>query len=120
MDLAGIWDLIIEQGATFERYYRWEDSSGSPMSLDSLALRMRIRATKSSVVIASSYGSSATIVLSKPGDPGVIKVLITAADTSLMNFTRAVYDIEAYDTSTPVVVYRIVGGRVELSREVTY
>lgn len=120
MDLAGIWDLIIEQGATFERFYRWEDSDGTPKSLAGWSLRMKIRATSTSSIIATSQGGDLSIVLDKPGAPGVIRVLITAADTEDLDFTRAIYDIEAYDTSVPVVVHRVVEGRVELRREVTH
>ncbi len=119
MDIAGIWDLIIEQGATLERYYRWEDSDGSPRSLTDYSLRMIIRATIGSTALATSLGGTPTITLSKPGAVGVIKVLISSVNTAALDFTRGVYDIEAFDTSSPVVVHRIVEGKVTLNKEIT-
>ena len=118
MDLAGRWDFIIEQGSTFERYFRWEDSNGNPRALDAYTLRMRIRYTPDlTTVLATTEGESPTIVISQPGATGVFKIAMTATNTALLDFIRAVYDVEAYEG---VVVYRIVEGNVTLSKEVTY
>jgi len=120
MDLAGTWDLIIDQGTTFERYFRWEDSSGTARDISSYTFHMKIRKTHDdSVVIATTEGGSPTIVISQPGATGVIKVLMTAANTAALDFVRGVYDIEAmYSGGNPL--YRIVQGNVTLRKEVTY
>lgn len=115
MDLAGRWDLVIEQGATLERFFRWEDSTGVPIDISSYTPRMKIRKTLSSATAIAS--SDTTITLTKPGATGVVKIAMTAADTANLSFFRGVYDIELVNGA---VVYRIVQGNVELSREATY
>lgn len=118
MDLAGRWDLVIEQGATFERYFRWENSLGAPRDLSSYSLRMNIRRFfDDDSVIATTEGASPAIVISEPGATGVFKVTMTAAATAALDFTRAVYDIEAYDGSSNV--HRVVQGSIRLDKEVT-
>jgi len=119
MDLAGRWDLVIEQGSTFERYFRWEDSSGSPIDLSPYSLRMTIRVTIGSIeYYASTEGASGTITISKPGAEGVFLIAMLPEDTESLDFVRAIYDVEAY-TAGDAIVYRIVQGNVTLSREAT-
>jgi hypothetical protein len=120
MDLAAVYDLVIEQGTTFSRTFRWEDSDGVAIDLGSYTLRMNIRSTKeSSTTIATSEGSTPTIVIVAPGGTGIFTVSISSEYTEVMDFNRAVYDIEAYDDSDPSVVYRVVKGSVYLDKEVT-
>ena len=118
MDLAGRWDLVIEQGATFERYFRWEDSTGAAIDLSPYSLRMTIRTIYGEGLIATSVGASPTIVITIPGSAGVFVVTIAATVTVDLSFNRAVYDIEAF-TAEDALVYRIVEGNVTLSKEAT-
>jgi len=118
MDLAGRWDLTIEEGSNFERYFRWEDSTGTAKDISGYTLRMNVRATySSSTTLLTTEGETPTIVISKPGATGVFKIVVTSAVTTTLSFTRAVYDVEAYETTN---VFRVIEGNVTLSREVTY
>jgi len=121
MDLAGKWDLVIEQGATWIRQFRWEDSAGVARSLASYTLRMTIRPIyDSDKIFATSVApGNITLALVGGGTGGVFTVTMTAANTALLNFIRAVYDIEAYDTATGLTVYRILQGNVTLAKEST-
>lgn len=116
MDLAGHWDLVIEQGASFLRYFKWEDSTGAAVDLADYSLRMSIRTVYGEGLIATSEGDAPTITIAKPGAAGVFTVAMTPAVTTLLDFNRAVYDIEADDDTD---VYRVVQGNVTLSREAT-
>jgi hypothetical protein len=121
MDLAGKWDFVIEQGATWSRQFRWEDSAGDVRDLGTYTLRMTIRPKHGSKKIIATSDSPANIVLTISGDgsSGIFTVSMTAAKTAVLDFIRAVYDIEAYDTATGVTVYRILQGNVTLEKEVT-
>jgi hypothetical protein len=120
LDLAARYDLTIEQGATFERTFRWEDSEGAPVDISSYSVRMSIRSTRASTTpLATSTGGTPAIVIVKTGVTGVFTCSIIAFRTALLDFTNAVYDIELYTDDSPSVVYRIFQGNVTLSREVT-
>ena len=120
---AAQYDLYIEQGASFAVVFRWEDKDGDAQDLTDLDFEMKIRPTKdsSTVILSGSYeGSTDTptgdIIFSEGGVNGQFGIDITAANTALLDFTKAVYDIEiANVTST----FRVVEGRVLLSKEVT-
>lgn len=121
MDLAGKWDLTIEQGATWVRQFRWEDSTGTARDISSYTLRMTIRSCyDSSKILATSVApGNITLALVGGGTGGIFTATMTAANTALLSFVRAVYDIEAYDTATGLVVYRILQGNVTLEKEST-
>lgn len=120
---AAQYDLYIEEGASFAVVFRWEDKDGDAQDLTDLDFEMKIRPTKdsSTVILSGSYdGGTDTptgdIVFSEGGANGQFGIAITAANTALLDFTQAVYDIEITDVAT---VYRVVEGRVFLSKEVT-
>jgi hypothetical protein len=119
MDLAGRWDLVIEQGTTFIRYFRWEDSAGSPVDLTDYSLRMKIRTNIGATATIASTEGGGVIAITKPSPTtGVFIVTINATDTDDLDFVRGIYDIEAY-TAADAVVYRVVQGNVTLNKEVT-
>jgi hypothetical protein len=121
MDLAAKYDLVIEQGATLTRVFRWEDSYGNAQDLGSYTLRMDIRETReSTTALATTEGSTPNITIAKSVSlTGVFTVSMTAAKTALLDFIRGVYDIEAYTADATPIVYRLFEGGVTLSKEVT-
>ena len=117
MNLAAWYDITIEEGTTFSMTFEWRDSSGSVIDFSSYDdVRMDIRPTKeSSTLIASSEGAAPGIVIDvTDAATGIFIVNMTATVTAALDFHRAVYDIEAFNTPT---VYRLMEGNVTLSRE---
>ena len=40
---AGLYDITIEQGATFQMNLTWKDSTGSPVNITGYTARMQVR-----------------------------------------------------------------------------
>jgi hypothetical protein len=129
---AGIYNFIIEQGATTTFRIDYSDSSGNPIDLTYYNARMQIRnepggsklyATFSSSLSADGSGlnltpSSASVIL--PKSSGSIGVVISAYSSSLFLFDKAYYDIELTSGSGfSKQVVRLLQGKIKLSKEVT-
>ena len=118
---AGIYNFTIEQGATFQRIFKYKGSDNTPIDLSSHAVRMQIRESidSSSPIISltetedATHGSKITV---GGDDNNEILILITASATRDMNFGQAVYDLEI---ELSEVVTRLLQGKVKLSKEVT-
>ena len=113
---AAQYDILIEQGATYRRTFTWKDSLGVAVDITGYSARMQIRRKKSS----EDFEHEATtenggITLGQ--DAGTVDVFISATDTAAFAFTKGVYDIELVDDIG--VVYRLIEGGVEVSKEVT-
>lgn len=108
-------DLTIEQGATFTYNLTWRDGSGAVKALGSgWTARLQIRETVSSSTTLASLTNTAGITLGNSA-PNIV-ISISATDTAALNFTNAVYDLELVNSGT---VYRVLEGKVNLSKEVT-
>jgi len=108
-------DLTIEQGATFTYNLTWRDGTGAVKALGSgWTARLQIRETISSSTTLASLTNTAGITLANTS-PNVV-ISISATDTAALSFTNAVYDLELVNSGT---VYRILEGKVTLSKEVT-
>ena len=121
---AGNYSFTIEQGTTFERIFKYKDENGSPVDLTGYDVRMQIRSSYDSAVLASLTSGSGDFVVSVPPDAaeGVtdknqIKLTISANNTAAYTFDQALYDIEL-ESGTGVVT-RLLQGKIKLSREVT-
>jgi hypothetical protein len=75
---------------------------------------MQIRETVASSSTLVSLTNTAGITLSSSA-PNIV-LSISATDTAALNFTEAVYDLELVNSGT---VYRVLEGKVTLSKEVT-
>jgi hypothetical protein len=114
---AGRLDLVIEQGATFDKTVTWKDSSRAAKDLTAYTAAMQIRDTiDSTSTIASSTGGSPTITITLGGVAGTIQIVIAASVTADFTFDVAVYDLEL---TTGTTVKRLLEGEVKLSKEVT-
>ncbi|KKN51475.1 hypothetical protein LCGC14_0622160 [marine sediment metagenome] len=109
-------DAAIEQGATFSKVVTYRDSAGDLVDLTSYTLRMTIRNKVGGTVIATSTGGTPTITLTNGGVAGTITITITGANTTTLNFVRAVYDLEIV---LGAVITRLMRGIVELDKEIT-
>lgn len=113
---AGIYDITVEQGATFRLEATWKDSTGAPVNLTGYSARMQIRETYESEEIIFSFTSTGgSIVLG--GALGTVVVTGSATDTAKIPMTPAVYDLELEASNG--VVTRLLQGRAIITREVT-
>lgn len=111
---AGIYNLEILQGETFEKRITWKDKSGNVVDLSGYSAKMQIRNSKSQtallIIELSTTNGKITIV------DNVIIITISASETASMNFTTAYYDLELTKAS---VVKRLLQGSVTLDVGVT-
>ena len=111
---AGVYDITVEQGATFEMELTWKDSTGASVVLTGYSARMKARRTYTDTTVLFSLTSGSEIVLTSPGS---IRVTIAASATAAYTPGAYVYDLEMVNGST---VYRLVQGKCTVSPEVTY
>lgn len=112
---AGIYDITIEQGATFTLSATWKDSAGAPVNLTGYSARMQVRSSYDSEEVLASLVSPTDITLG--GALGTILVTISATSTQLLTIQEGVYDLELQ--SAGGVVTRLLQGKATISREVT-
>ena len=109
---ATIEDIVIEQGATFEKVATVKDASGTVVNLTGFLGRGQIRDK-----IGGSLIASFTVTITDAVNGEVTISMLPSTSASLSWDGCYVYDIEVY--SGVAVVYRILQGRVKLSKEVT-
>lgn len=113
---AGIYNMTIEQGATFHKVFTVVDPvTGTPANYTGFTARMQIRREVDSTTAAIDLTTeNGRITLG--GVLGTVTLDLTAAETA--SLTRGgVYDIELI--SSAGVVERLLQGRVTLDPEVT-
>jgi hypothetical protein len=124
---AAKYSFVIEQGATLEFQLDWTDDTGNPIDLTGMHARMQVRpAVESSQIflnLSSSLSDSCGTGLNLRGSSGTnplssgsIGVYVSAASSSLLNFNEAYYDLEVVSGCE---VYRLLEGKVRLSKNVT-
>lgn len=121
--IAGIYNLFIEQGATFTRLIEIEypdpidPTIMLPYNLDSHSASMQIRRTIDSstpqITLASSNGR---IEMQSGGVENAIRLVLTPEETSTLT-SDGVYDLEIEDAGGDIK--RVLRGAVTLSLEVT-
>lgn len=112
---AGLYDITIEQGATFQMNLTWKDSTGAAVNITGYTARMQVRENyeaESTLVSLTSTGGD--IVLG--GALGTIAITIAASATQTLQLDEAVYDLELVNGAT---VTRLIQGKAIISREVT-
>lgn len=112
---AGVYDITIEQGATFQMDLTWKDNTGNPINLSGYSARMQIRTSydaEDTLVSLTSGGGDITL----GGALGTIAITIAASVTQNLQIDEAVYDLELVNGLT---VTRLIQGTALISREVT-
>lgn len=114
---AGRYRLVIEQGATLDRTFKWKDGEGALVDLTGYTARCQVRASYTSETkILDLTTENSGIELG--GAAGTIRLKVSAATTAAISLTGlGVWDLELVSPSG--VVTRLLEGRVVLSREVT-
>jgi len=126
---AGRYNFTIEQGATVDFEIAYKDSNGDPIDLTDYQARMQLRPTRESdtvyITLSSSFAADGTgLHMDGAGDlnnpaSGTIGIYISANSSSMLDFSRAYYDLEIATGSTYPVVTRVLEGVVVLSDNVT-
>lgn len=112
---AGLYDITIEQGATFQMSLTWKDSTGAAVNITGYTARMQVRENyEAESTLVSLTSSGGDIVLG--GALGTIAITIGASATQLLQLDEAVYDLELVNGAT---VTRLLQGKATVSREVT-
>jgi hypothetical protein len=112
---AGLYDITIEQGATFQMSLTWKDSNNAPVNLTGYTARMQVRTNyEAEDTLVSLTSPSGGIVLG--GVLGTIAITIDASVTQSLQIDEAVYDLELVNGAT---VTRLLQGKATISREVT-
>jgi hypothetical protein len=124
---AAKYSFVIEQGATLTFQLDWTDELGNPIDLTGMHARMQIRPTVESTEVYLNLSSSLSdscgtglnlsgSVGTNPLSSGSIGVYVSAASSSLLTFGEAYYDLEVVNGCE---VYRLLEGKVRLSKNVT-
>lgn len=113
---AGKLDLLIEQGADFEKILIWKDTNKELVDLTGFVAEMHIRSRKDSTsIILELTSENGRIVLG--GQTGQITVVIPSSITRDIEWSEAVYDLKL--TSPGDKVERLLEGKVIISEAVT-
>jgi hypothetical protein len=113
--LAGQYNLIIDQGAHFERLMTITNPDGSEYDLTGYTARMQIRAEiDDDDVMCELTTANGRIVLG--GEEGTVRLIIESAVTETFD-DEGVYDLELIDSDGKV--YRLLKGKVKVELEVT-
>jgi hypothetical protein len=123
---AGKYNIVIEQGATYQVEIQYKDSNNLPIDLSGYNGRMQIRPSIDSTTVYVALSSSLNADgsgLNFSGSNGTtsptsgsIGIFISATSSSLLTFASGVYDLEI---QTGSLVTRLLQGNVQLSKEVT-
>ena len=112
-------NLQIYQGATFNEQFVWQ--TGNPataVDLTGFTMRMQIRSKiKDPAIIIELNMTNGGIAIDDAVN-GVFSLNISATQTASLSFNVGFYDI---DVTAPdgITVYRLMGGQVSFSLEVT-
>jgi hypothetical protein len=113
-------DLVMVQGATFEKAFEYKDSTKTSINLTGYTARLQVRSdTDASTTLIELTTENNRITLNDP-TTGVIQLYISAADTAALTFNTGVYDLELQHISSGrTIVENIVYGNVSLRKNVT-
>lgn len=111
--------ITIEQGATFRHSLALKAGAGASapaLNLTGYSARMQLRADYSAQDVLLELSTANGRITITPLT-GLLDLLISAADTALLDFNKALYDLEVESANGEVT--RILQGVVTLSKEVT-
>ena len=122
---AGRYDIVLEQGATFDLPLRYEDSAGG-VDLSGYSARMQVREAPASPLLVefnSELTANGAIFLSgaaedrEDGANGNLRVFMSAANSAALPRFAGRYDLEIEDSSGYVI--RLLEGQFRVEPEIT-
>lgn len=113
---AGIYNIDMKQGDDFTLVASsWTDSSGNLISLVGYTAQFQARNNPSDSTKLIDLTSSSGITISTGA--GTISIALTAAQTALLTFKEAIYDLQM--TSSGGTVTTLLSGKITLIPDVT-
>jgi hypothetical protein len=114
--MAGLHDITIEEGATFQLLAYWKNSAGEAYDITDWSARMQVRRTaKSEEVVLSFTSDDGSIVVGTTD--GLVTVTGLATLLTELPTKPCVYDLEL--ESPDGFVKRLLEGSATISQEVT-
>lgn len=110
---AATYNIICDQGATFQRQLTWKDSAGTPVNLTGYTARMQVRPTVDSTTLTLELTTTNSRI-TLGGSAGTIDLAVAATDMTMTG--EFVYDLELVTGTT---VTRLVQGYFTVRAEVT-
>lgn len=111
--------LAIKQGATFRRRLTWKTGTPAlPVDITGYVARMQFRVELPDIEVLFEL-TTENGGLTLGGVAGTIDLYISAADTTLMTWETAVFDLEMVQPGVNGDVIRLVEGTASNSFEVT-
>lgn len=114
---AAVYDIYIEQGATFRLLATWKDGNNAPIDLTSYTARMQVRRTYNSPDPPLLTFTTENGGITLGGTAGTVSVLGLATITDDIPAKPGVYDLEL--VANDGTVTRLLQGFVTISPEVT-
>ena len=113
--IAAVYNMLIDQGATFSRVLTYKDDAGSAVNLTGYTARMQVRDTYDAAGVALNLTTeNGGITLG--GTAGTITLAAAATATAAIEAKPYVYDLELVSGS---VVSRLIQGTFNVRPEVT-
>jgi hypothetical protein len=110
--------LTIYQGATFSETFTWvAGDTNIPVNLTGYSARLQVKDNYDGLVILELNTTNGGIVFPSPLTSGVINLFMSAASTSVLNFSMAIWDLILIASDGTVT--RLLNGRMALSPGVT-
>jgi len=113
---AAVYDILIEQGATFRLHILYKDSDGDPINLTGYSARMQVRRKVSSTTALLTF-TTTNGAITLGGVAGTIDIVGSATVTDDVTGCCGVYDLELVAPSG--IVTRLIQGNATISPEVT-
>lgn len=118
MAKAGIYNMEIEQGATYALNLQYKTEDGTPVNLTSCQIRLGIKEqiTDTTFLKFLDNGINGGITVTD-AELGKFRIAIPPNETAALTFNRGLYDLEIEFPNGDIE--RLIKGRVLVSREVT-
>lgn len=118
---AGAYDLVIEQGAVFNRTIYWttEGATPVPKDLTGYTAKMQIRESADSVQVLHEMTTDQGDGITITANQGKIALNIPATKSAEFRFLAGVYSLELTPASGAANKIRLLEGKVTVSPEVT-
>jgi hypothetical protein len=123
---AGRYDIVLEQGATFDLPLRYKTPSGAAVNLTDFSARMQVRESPASALLVefnSALTSNGFILMNgaaedrEDGANGNLRIFMTAANSAALPRFSGRYDLELSDSSGYTV--RLLEGQFRVEPEIT-
>lgn len=110
-------NLKVNQGATYKHTIFWVDDNDVPINITGHVCRMQARAkldAPSTLLNLTTENGGLIIANALLGE---IRIYLSATDTTNINWTSAVYDLEIEAPNGDVT--RLIEGKITVTKEVT-